>query len=312
MTKTKENSFTYQLAKPTDVEQIVTLFKLCLGTAGGAPTMAFWNWKHNQNPAGVSPVILAWDGDKLIGIRAFMCFNFVNSKESYKAYRPVDTATHPDYQGKGIFKKLTLTLIDTLQEKDEKAFIFNTPNSKSKPGYLKMGWIEWGKPLLQIMPSVSIFGNNFKKDQANLLGYDFSKVVIKSPTDLAIHKDANYYQWRYQEIAIQQYGMKEIKVGKDIYFVIYRQKKIKFLNEFRICDLLKNNSCCNEIPSAILLKLFLSFGFGFISFINKKSYWFNLKLKNNAPMITYRKIKDEDSSLLFNEVNFSVGELELF
>ena len=41
MTKTKENSFTYQLAKPTDVEQIVTLFKLCLGTAGGAPTMAF-------------------------------------------------------------------------------------------------------------------------------------------------------------------------------------------------------------------------------------------------------------------------------
>ncbi len=58
--------------------------------------------------------------------------------------------------------------------------------------------------------------------------------------------------------------------------------------------------------------LFLSFGFGFISFINKKSFWFTLKLKNNAPMITYRKINDEDSSLLFNEVNFSVGELELF
>lgn len=312
MTKTKENSFTYQLAKPTDVEQIVTLFKLCLGTAGGAPTMAFWNWKHNQNPAGVSPVILAWDGDKLIGIRAFMCYKFIKNNETYFGYRPVDTATHPDYQGKGIFKKLTLTLLEDLKKKEENAFVFNTPNSKSKPGYLKMGWLEWGKPFLQLMPAFSLFGNSFKKDQERLLNYDFSTIFTSKSDHLAVYKDSEYFVWRYQKISLQQYGMKIIYVNKTPYTIIYRQKKIKFLNEYRICDVLKNNIICTEMSTILLFKMFFSFGFGVLSFINKKTFWFTLKLNKKAPMITYRKINEEDAILPFNDFDFSIGELELF
>jgi GNAT superfamily N-acetyltransferase len=308
----KSTSFIYQFAKPTDVEQIVTLFKLCLGTEGGAPTLAFWNWKHNENPAGVSPVILAWDQDKLIGIRAFMCFKFIKNNESYVGYRPVDTATHPDYQGKGIFKNLTLTLLEELKKKEENAFVFNTPNSKSKPGYLKMGWIEWGKPFLQLMPTFSIFGNSFKKDQERLLNYDFSTISKPESNHLAVYKDAEYLAWRYQKISLQQYGMKIMDVNNTQYTIIYRQKKIKFLNEYRICDVLKNKTICTEISTIILFKLFFSFGFGVFSFITKKTFWFTIKLNNKAPMITYRKIKEEDAMLLFNKADLSTGELELF
>ena len=53
--------------------------------------------------------------------------------------RAVDTATHPDYQGRGIFSRLTLHAIDELRA-DGVAFVFNTPNDQSRPGYLKMGW----------------------------------------------------------------------------------------------------------------------------------------------------------------------------
>lgn len=308
----KDSNYVFELAKTSDVKHIVSLFELCLGTDGGAPTVSFWNWKHNQNPGGISPVILAWDGDKLIGIRAFMCFKFHNKEGEMRAYRPVDTATHPDYQGKGIFKNLTLKLIYDLQKLDERGFIFNTPNSQSKPGYLKMGWIEWGKPLLQILPTFSIAVNNFVKDQKRLFAFDFSKIKIIATANFAVCKDAEYYQWRYQQITLPQYGLKEIKAGKDIYLIIYRLKKTKFLNEFRICDVIKNEVSCTEIPPMVFAKLFFSFGFGFTSIITKTQFWLSLKLKKNAPMVTFRKINEKDDHFPFQEIDWNIGELELF
>lgn len=169
-----------------------------------------------------------------------------------------------------------------------------------------------GKPLLQILPTFPLAMNNFAKDQNKLLAYDFSKVKAKATSNLAVYKNADYYQWRYQQIALQQYGLKEIKVGNNIYWIIYRKKKIKFLNEFRICDVIKNDMSCTEIPVSVFAKLFFAFGFGFTSFINKTQFWLSVKLKKNAPMVTFRKINDHDTNLSFKQIDWNIGELELF
>ena len=58
--------------------------------------------------------------------------------------RAVDTATHPRAQGRGIFSRLTLHALDEL-EAEGVDFVFNTPNEKSRPGYLKMGWTQVGR-----------------------------------------------------------------------------------------------------------------------------------------------------------------------
>ena len=60
-------------------------------------------------------------------------------RKTHCELRAVDTATHPDYQGRGIFSRLTMHAIDGLAA-DGVAFVFNTPNAQSRPGYLKMGW----------------------------------------------------------------------------------------------------------------------------------------------------------------------------
>jgi hypothetical protein len=60
------------------------------------------------------------------------------------AVRAVDTATHPDYQGKGLFNAMTMHGLDVIAD-DGIDFVFNTPNDKSRPGYLKMGWQEVGR-----------------------------------------------------------------------------------------------------------------------------------------------------------------------
>jgi hypothetical protein len=82
------------------------------------------------------------DGE-IVGLRAFMRWRFVAGDRTIRAARAVDTVTHPDHQGKGIFSKLTKKAVEVLREDTD--LIFNTPNGQSGPGYLKMGWTAVGQ-----------------------------------------------------------------------------------------------------------------------------------------------------------------------
>ena len=131
----------YQDEDETDV---LELLEASLGQGpGGGRTHDFFAWKHLINPFGRSFMLVAEKDGRVIGLRAFMRWTFTAGGKEIKAVRAVDTATHPDYQGLGIFTKLTNAAIEQLAE--EAAFVFNTPNDKSKPGYLKMGWREVGE-----------------------------------------------------------------------------------------------------------------------------------------------------------------------
>ena len=121
-----------------DEDEVIGLLTAALGggPAGERPA-EFFRWKHQENPFGRSFGLVAEADDRIVGLRAFMRWEFVAGDRRFKAVRAVDTATHPDYQGRGIFSQLTLEALDALRH--EADFVFNTPNEKSLPGYLKMG-----------------------------------------------------------------------------------------------------------------------------------------------------------------------------
>jgi hypothetical protein len=75
---------------------------------------------------------------RVVGLRAFLRWRFVAGDRTVEAVRAVDTATHPEFQGRGVFSRLTREAIEALRE--EADLVFNTPNEKSLPGYLKLGW----------------------------------------------------------------------------------------------------------------------------------------------------------------------------
>src|SRR5688572_13844447 len=95
-------------ATELDIPIIVDLLKLSLGESLMPKSEAYWRWKHVENPFGASPVLLCFEDDMLIGVRAFMRWQWFHNGKIQTAVRAVDTATHPAHQGKGIFKKLTL------------------------------------------------------------------------------------------------------------------------------------------------------------------------------------------------------------
>lgn len=88
-------------------------------------------------------MLVAEADGRIIGLRAFMRWRFRTGDRMLHAVRAVDTATHPDYQGRGVFLRLTRQALEELRHDVD--LVFNTPNDNSLRGYLKMGWHLVGK-----------------------------------------------------------------------------------------------------------------------------------------------------------------------
>ncbi|MTI19605.1 GNAT family N-acetyltransferase, partial [Fulvivirga sp. RKSG066] len=229
-----------------DIPSIVELLKSSLGESLMPKSEAYWRWKHIDNPFGTSPVLVAEREHKIIAVRAFMRWDWQYNSSQIKAIRAVDTATHPDFQGQGLFKKLTLTLLEQCKN-DGIDIIFNTPNSKSKPGYLKMGWQEVGKlPIqLRLKRPFSVLKNKFITKPTVFVELEtdaFDLQVALDKFDGSFHSSQgwntshskDYLVWRYVNLPmIKYYGY----ATKDS-LVIFRLKQGELGLELRLCDCL--------------------------------------------------------------------------
>lgn len=127
-------------AQPEDDPVVIPMLRESLKKGDDPHYEAFLHWKHRENSFGESAAWVALHEGRAVGYRTLMRWRFVNDEgKKVTAVRAVDTATHPDYQGLGIFRTLTLRGVSELTLAGD-GIVFNTPNDQSRPGYLKMGW----------------------------------------------------------------------------------------------------------------------------------------------------------------------------
>jgi len=134
-----------------DLPLVLQLARRALGWRD--PDERFLVWKHFENPLGPSPMWVAESDGRVVGFRALVRWDLVlPSGTVVHAVRAVDTATDPDFQGRGIFTRLTATALDELPAAGI-TMVFNTPNDKSRPGYEKLGWRTLGRLPVAALPS---------------------------------------------------------------------------------------------------------------------------------------------------------------
>jgi GNAT superfamily N-acetyltransferase len=199
-----------------DLATLIVLLRDTMGWDDDERSTAFFEWKHRQNPFGPSPVWVGLDeAGEVIALRTFLRWEFTGASQPLRAVRAVDTATHPDHQGKGWFSRLTMHAIEELRA-DGVDFIFNTPNDKSWPGYEKMGWLSRGKLTLAVRPRLTSLGRLREArtaaekwneptgsaptaaDVLPDLGPDLEKLVEAQPERLhATVLSADLVRWRY-------------------------------------------------------------------------------------------------------------------
>jgi hypothetical protein len=191
---------------------------LLAGTLGWLPDghhAAFFQWKHRANPFGPSPAWVASLEGTIIGFRTFLRWELASGHQVVRAVRAVDTATSPGHQGRGVFSRLTLHGVEALRAEGT-AFVFNTPNDRSRPGYLKMGWHALGRVPLAARPGgpaglarmvrARVPAEMWSKPSgagvpaAEALADEgaVERLLASQPaTGLATNRSAHYLRWRY-------------------------------------------------------------------------------------------------------------------
>lgn len=192
-----------------DLPDVLELLRASLGEpAGLARTPDLFAWKHIDNPFGRSVMLVATAGGRLAGFRAFMRWELeTDGGRSLRCVRPVDTATHPDFQRRGIFRNLTMSALEVARA-DGVDMVFNTPNEASRPGYLTMGWVEVGPIGVMARPRPGLLFRRGDPEpwqeapglkEAPETKLDQASAVLQVPagTGLRTQKTREYLRWRY-------------------------------------------------------------------------------------------------------------------
>jgi GNAT superfamily N-acetyltransferase len=300
--------------EPEDIPAIVNLLKLSLGESLMPKSEAFWRWKHIDNPFGESPVLLAFEEQQLVGIRAFMRWQWRHGDKLYNAVRAVDTATHPQHQGKGIFKKLTLTLAEECRN-EKVDFIFNTPNTSSKPGYLKMGWKSNGKMHVYLKPilraRMKALDFEARYSMADGRKQFIKKDIFLEDTFMQTELSDQFLYWRYTNNPNINYYAFSDRDESPTYYTIFRLKPYRFGLEFRICESLKTTQANHVNYQHHLMQIARASGANLITSA-KNIQLFPFLALPIGPEITTRPLHFNSNVLTFNSWKPSLGDMEVF
>ncbi len=194
--------------RPLDESDVLPVLDLMRAALGEPPllrrTRELFAWKHFDNPFGRSLAVVAESDDRIVGLRAFMRWDLVTRDGvTLRCVRAVDTATHPDYQRRGIFRRLTEETLE-LALAQNMDLVFNTPNEKSGAGYLSMGWTEVGNIGVLARPSTRVATDrgpitdtepeNFLADPQPAIPLD---VTDRVPRGLRTPRNEAYLRWRF-------------------------------------------------------------------------------------------------------------------
>jgi len=307
-------------AEVKDVPAIVDLLKESLGQSVVEKSTAIWNFKHNDNPFGTSHVLLAVENETFVGVRAFMKWDWQEGSKIWNAYRAVDTATHPAFQGKGIFKKLTLQALEDVG-KNQETFVFNTPNDKSRPGYLKMGWVVVDALPIAIIPTIIysflyIFKTKFSHTN-RIETNDLDKLCeahnqnLSEKNSIFTPKSSLFLKWRFADNPMQNYKI----LSTDDWYVAMYIKKHKFFKELRVVELIKSNHSDEKEIRAAISRYAIQNRCWIITMADKELFFFKL-YGRFGPKLTFKALT-KNTLFTYKALNiynwkYSLGDLELF
>lgn len=320
---------TIRRADSRDDAQVLELLQASLGWVPDELFARFFEWKHRQNPFGESPSWVAVDDDRVVGFRTFMRWEFDHDGGRRRAVRAVDTATHPDYQGRGIFSKLTRTALEEMHAEGVD-FVFNTPNDNSRPGYLKMGWQEVGRLPVSVkirsatsslrmlrarvpadkwstasgagLPAIDVLGDT--SAVAELLERQ------PAPTAVRTRRSTEFLRWRY---GFEPLRYRAILAGSEVRdgVAIVRVRNRGSSSELVVCDVLLPDdgpASLSKVVQSALRESGADYALRIGAPLLESGF---VRLPGQGPILTWRDVCNPQQPPL-GEWRLTMGDVELF
>lgn len=310
-----------------DEKAIVALLSQTLGWVDDERHRALFDWKHRTNPFGPSPTWVAEDDSGIIGSRTFMRWAFRTGSEEVSAVRAVDTATHPRAQGRGVFRTLTLQGVKELTEAGI-GWAFNTPNSQSAPGYLKMGWRELGRLPVAVRPRglrgtsrlrlarqpaelwslSSVAGEDAAEVLADTEGMNELLAGLSPQSALRTARSLEFLRWRYGQGPI---AYRAVLLGRSVVqgIALFRVRHRGVATEAVIADLLIPDRSLSARRSLSRLIEAADADYGICIGPSRPAGW--IPVGARGPLLTWRLLARQDYPSV-ESLNLSAGDVELF
>jgi len=111
-----------------------------------------WHWMYRENPAGNAKVWLAEVGDRIVGQSAVIPVRMKCGREVVTGFQSIDTLTHPDYRGQGIYTTLAQqAYAEAASEGMHVGYRF--PNRNSHPiAVKKLDWFDVAQRRIMFKP----------------------------------------------------------------------------------------------------------------------------------------------------------------
>lgn len=305
-----------------DIPQIVSLLRKSLGETLLPKSEKVWRYKHIDNPFGESLVLVATLKDTIVGVRAFMRWNWNIEQSNFKVFRAVDTGVLPEHQGKGVFRKLNQGAVE-IAKRNGDSFIFNTPNSQSLPGNLKMGWQKIDRIKTVILPSkpfylflgekTPVYSVNKKVSVDKLKGLLLEYTHLQEEKNkFYTPKTLEYLYWRYERNPLQKY---QVFADEDLYLAGYLKKHKKFA-ELRITEHIFVNKKGLNKAKRFVKEWSKEFRCPVISFAPHFTMSPFVFSGHFGPILTFRNLNLDDNSqhklMDLSNWEYTLGDLELF
>jgi len=199
----------------------------------------FEYWRYATPPLGFCPIAVAVDSNRLVGAYTVWPVQIRVGHNVFPGAQSIDTMTHPDYLGQGIFTQLANECYRITRERGYK-LLYGFPNPLSYPGFVKnLGWshtgdiTHWirlikpslhlqvpniGRPILDMMTSLlpkgSTAGFNIRLEKPNESELSVLLDQWRSKGDACmIEKSSGWLSWRYAPDAENNYRW--VSVYKD-------------------------------------------------------------------------------------------------
>jgi hypothetical protein len=213
---------------------------LLLGeTFPGQSNARTFRWRFENSPKGKPILLCAHFRDRIVSFNSWIPWEFQYGGRKFIGYQSGESATHPDFRGKGIFSEI-LRQGETRARNLEIDFLFGFPSEMSYGAFYRQGYYPIAQYRYCIRP-LNVFwrrpgerapgdaGPSPPPARAGLLQREKITPVF----------DAEYLRWRYLENS-KEYAFAEFRENNLEAFFALRENRRRFFREVLILDLQVN------------------------------------------------------------------------
>lgn len=322
---TRPSPIELRSAEPGDRSAILELLAASLQWEVDDAFAELFEWKHERSVFGASPAWIATCDHKVVALRSFLRWRFEHPDGRPRdAVRAVDTATHPDFQGQGLFRRLTLHAVSEMREAGVD-FVFNTPNDQSRPGYLSMGWSVVGR--VPISARVAGLGSAARMrgsrtpagrwPEETTAGQPADEVLAEPAVErlmdrlpacrgLRTQRSRSYLRWRY---GLRRLGYRVVAApgGPADGLAVFRVRRRGRALEAALCELLTPVGGERDLLRAVTREA----GADYVIRAGYSMHGGFVPLVRQGPLLTWRGLTNGNDSPALRDWDLSLGDVEL-